>query len=344
MGGLLLWGANASAQGWEPPVSLRETGLYSDWATKTVAADTLSYSPQYPLWTDGAEKARYIRVPAGTWIDATLAEEWQFPVGTRLWKEFRFSGRRIETRYIERTAEGWRYAAYAWTEDQADAPLAPERGTRSVEIRPGVRHAIPGRFDCRACHDGRTTPVLGFTALQLSPDRDPNALHAEAPGPGDVDLALLVARGVVRNLPAALLKTPPRIPARNAGERAALGYLYGNCAMCHNTKGPLASLGLSFDYASGDGRRDAAAIRTAVARPSQFTVPGEAPGHSERIRPGDPDRSALAVRIASRNAVLQMPPLGTQLVDEDAVRLVRQWIANDLGTRHALAPRKETDR
>jgi len=39
--------------------------------------------------------------------------------------------------------------------------------------------------DCRACHEGRTTPVLGFSALQLSPDRDPNAPHAQfhdAPG------------------------------------------------------------------------------------------------------------------------------------------------------------------
>ena len=342
LGALLFRGAPASAQEWEPPASLRDTGLYSDWARKAVAADNLRYSPQYPLWTDGAAKARFVHVPAGRWIDASDPDEWQFPVGTKLWKEFRFHGRRVETRYMER-ADGWHYATYAWNEDESDAPLAPERGQRSLEIKDGVRHAIPGRYDCRACHEGRPTPVLGFTALQLSPDRDPNAVHAERPRPGDVELRALVARGLVRNLPAALLATPPRIPARSAGERAALGYLYGNCAMCHNPRGPLASLGLSFDYAVGPRRDDA--LRTAVGQQSQFTVPGEAPGSSQRVRPGEPDRSALTVRLASRSALVQMPPLGTQLVDDEAVRLVRQWIADDLGTRQAsLAPRKETKR
>jgi hypothetical protein len=343
MGALLLLGGVAAAQEREPPASLRDTGLYSDWDGKTVAADNLRYSPQYPLWTDGAAKARFIHLPAGTWIDASDPDEWQFPVGTKLWKEFRFHGRRVETRYMERAADGWHYATYAWNDDENDAPLAPERGQRSLEIKDGVRHSIPGRYDCRACHEGRPTPVLGVTALQLSPDRDPNAVHAERPRPGDVDLRALAARGLLRNLKAALLATPPRIPARSAGERAALGYLYGNCAMCHNPRGPLTSLGLSFDYAAGARRHDA--LGTAVGRPSQFTVPGETSGASERVRPGEPDKSALAVRLASRSAVVQMPPLGTQLVDDEAVRLVRQWIAEDLGTRQtSLAPRKETKR
>jgi mono/diheme cytochrome c family protein len=342
---LLIWGAAASAAAWEPPASLRETGLYSDWTRRAVAADNLPFSPQYPLWTDGAAKSRFIHLPAGTWIDARDPDAWEFPVGAKLWKEFRFGGRPVETRYIERTADGWQYAAYEWSEDGEEARLAPERGTRSVEIRDGVRHAIPARFDCRICHEGRPTPVLGFTALQLSPDRDPNALHAEPVRPGDLDLAALVARGLVRHLPAGVLAAPPRLPARSAGERAALGYLYGNCAMCHNARGPLASLGLSFDYTLGGGRRDSATLRTTLDRPSDFRVPGAAPGGSQRLHPGDPDQSAVAVRLASRNAVQQMPPLGTQLVDEEAVRLVRQWIADDLGTRHArLAPRKETDR
>ncbi len=340
-GALLLGGAAAAAQEWEPPASLRDTGLYSEWASKTIAPDNLPYSPQYPLWTDGAAKARFIHLPAGAWIDAADPDDWQFPVGTKLWKEFRFRGRRVETRYMERAADGWHYATYAWDEGESAAPLAPERGQRSVEIREGVRHAIPGRYDCRACHEGRPTSVLGFTALQLSPDRDPNALHAERPRPGDLDLQALVSRGLLRNLGATVLAAPPRIPARSASERAALGYLYGNCAMCHNPRGPLSSLGLSFDYAIGHRQPDA--LRSAVGQPSQFTVPGDAPGRSQRVRPGEPDRSALAVRLSSRSAVVQMPPLGTQLVDDEAVRLVRQWIADDLGTRRAgLEPGKET--
>ncbi len=86
-----------------PPATLQETGLYSDWATKTVAPGTLLFSPQYPLWSDGATKTRWMRLPKGTFIDARNPDVWRFPVGTRFWKEFRF-GRRAETRFIERGA------------------------------------------------------------------------------------------------------------------------------------------------------------------------------------------------------------------------------------------------
>ena len=92
------------------PQTLRETGLYADWESKRVADGNLPYSPQYPLWTDGAAKRRWIHLPAGKFIDARKPDAWEFPVGTKLWKEFSF-GRRVETRYIERRASGWVYAS-----------------------------------------------------------------------------------------------------------------------------------------------------------------------------------------------------------------------------------------
>jgi hypothetical protein len=341
---LLLLAATASgAQEWAPPATLQDTGLYADWATKAIRDDDLPYTPQYPLWSDGAVKRRFIHVPPGTWIDASDPDAWRFPVGTKLWKEFRFHDRPVETRYIENTAEGWRYAAYVWSDDESEAVLAPERGiARSVEITDGVHHSIPSRYDCRACHEGRPVPVLGFTALQLSPDRDEGAPHAEPPRPGDLDLRVLVERGLVRGLPHRLLATPPRIAARSSTERAALGYLYANCAMCHNAAGPLSSLGLSLD-AAGQGGRDAAALRSAVGQPSHFRVPGETDGRSERVRPGEPDRSAIVVRMASRAAAIQMPPLGTRLVDEDAVRLIRSWIAGDLAAMGPIGAHQGSD-
>jgi hypothetical protein len=47
----------------------------------------------------------------------------------------------------------------------------------------------------------------------------------------------------------------------------------------------------------------------------------------QRIEPGNPDRSGLMQRVASRYAALQMPPLGTELVDQEAVSLLYRWIA-----------------
>src|SRR5512138_3923951 len=93
------------------PEHLRDTGLYARGSTEEIAAGVLPFSPQYPLWSDGAEKRRWIRLPPGTCIDARAPDRWVFPVGTRLWKEFSL-GRRLETRMLERTRDGWRFATY----------------------------------------------------------------------------------------------------------------------------------------------------------------------------------------------------------------------------------------
>lgn len=310
-----------------PPLRLRDTGLYDDWATKTVGPGKIRFSPQYPLWTDGARKTRWLHLPQGTWIDASDPEAWKFPVGTRFWKEFAF-GRRAETRLIELTRGGWRYATYVWNDDETEAVLAPERGiARGMVIRGNVRHAIPSRSDCTSCHEAGPPRILGFNTLQLSDDRDPNAPHAEPMPEGGMTLGPLVARGLVRGLPRAAVGTAPRIAARTPTERAALGYLYGNCSYCHSRKGQLASLKLSFDYPIARPEPEPPAVRTTVEQVSRFQPASWQ--NAERVCVANPDQSVVVARMASRNPVLQMPPVGTRLVDDAAVALVRKWIAED---------------
>ena len=302
------------------PAHLWDTGLFADPDGTRLAPDVLAYSPQYPLWSDGATKRRWIRLPPGTAIDARDPDAWVFPVGTRLWKEFTL-GRRVETRMLERTRRGWRYATYVWSEDGKDAVLAPEDGIPAVAAA-GTSWTVPGEADCRACHEGQKTPVLGFTALQLSPDRDPGAVHADAPG---VELDTLVARGLLSRAPSSLLTAPPRIAARSADERAAMGYLHANCGICHNAQGPLASLGMDLLYRPSEGTASADRIRASLldARAQR------ALGSSElRIDSGSPEHSLLVQRMRSRDAFTQMPPLGTRTSDREALTLVERWIQN----------------
>ena len=330
----LLLGTVAPAHpgGVSAPERLAETGLYADFAARAIDPANLPFSPQYPLWTDGAAKRRWIRIPAGAAIDASDLDSWIFPTGTRLWKEFSFGGRPVETRYMERAADGsWLYATYQWSADGSEALLAPARGVRGVvETAPGVRHDLPGVWDCRACHEGTPARVLGFGALQLSPDRDPLAPNQQTPEPGSVDLPALVERGLVRGLPVELLGTPPRVDARSAEERAALGYLHGNCSGCHNARGPLANLDFSLEVAVAPARPDLqAALRTATGHEARFRPAAAAPPLL-RIAAGAPENSLLVRRMASREPALQMPPLGTHLVDRQALALVETWI-RDLG-------------
>jgi mono/diheme cytochrome c family protein len=165
--------------------------------------------------------------------------------------------------------------------------------------------------------------VLGFSALQLSPDRDPLAPHADRTA-GLVDLRQLVARGLLSKLPKEFLTHPPRIAAASPAERAALGYLHGNCGNCHNDEGPLAVLDMTLAQRVAAPAPDAV-LRSIVGVQSQF-VPAGAPAGALRLAPGHLGASVIAARMSSRNPLEQMPPLGTSAVDRDAVALVARWI------------------
>lgn len=300
------------------PATLAETGLYADWASKRVAADVVAYAPQYPLWTDGAAKRRWLRLPPGTAIDGRDPDNWQFPVGTRLWKEFGYD-RRVETRYMERVADGWLMATYVFGADEATAVLGPAREiVVTVEGGPESGYAIPGAGDCTTCHDP-SRPVLGLGALQLSDDRDPLAPHAESRAP--VTNTTLIERGLLVGVPDA--SRAPRVAGRTPVERAALGYLYGNCAPCHRSDGPLASLAMSFDDAGE-------ALDTTIGRPSRWRPPGVTA--ALRVRAGEPEHSALLLRLRTDDVAARMPPLGRRAVDADAVALIERWI-DEVGHR-----------
>jgi len=308
------------------PEHLSETGLYADASTRTVDARNLAYSPQYPLWSDGARKVRWVLLPPGKAIDARNPDVWDFPVGTKFWKEFSFAGRRVETRFLWKVAkDDWTIATYAWNEDGTDAVRVPDEGLHDhVEIAPGKRHDIPGVSECKQCHEGRDRiQILGFSALQLSPDRDPLAPHAEPPAPGMVDLAVLVGRKLVSPAPAEW----PRIAAKDATERAALGYLHSNCGSCHDRTTSLASIGMVLRQPCTHGATNPVAETAFLAR-SQLRQPGDPTSDAFRIEPGIPFRSAVVFRMATRNPTRQMPPLGTKIVDQEGLALVERWIAS----------------
>jgi len=322
---LTVGGGNAQQS--KPPTTLEATGLYSDIHSFQVDPKHLAFSPQYPLWTDGATKRRWVWLPPGSAIDASDPDAWKFPVGTRFWKEFSFNGQRVETRYMELQSNNqWLYAAYSWSADGRTAQLVSERGKRGAyPLADGRSHAIPSVNDCKACHQGGRTEVLGFGALQLSPERDAGALHSEIPRALEVDLAELVKRNLLVGLPQSVIDTPPRIVSSSATERAALGYVHGNCGHCHNEEGSLQNLGLSLRHLLGAGVQ--AAVTSTVRRPIKKRAPGQSPDSALRIEPHQPDRSGLLERVASRYPALQMPPLGTEIVDEEAIALLRRWIA-----------------
>jgi hypothetical protein len=321
--------ANAAA---DLPHRLQDTGFYA--AKGDAPSGTPhTFTPQYPLWSDGTEKRRWIYLPPGASIDASDPDAWLFPRGTKFWKEFALGERPVETRFIEHQADGtWQFAAYVWNSAGTEAVLAPNRGVTlsGVPGAPRGRYIVPSRSDCTVCHGSAPVPVLGFSALQLSSDRDPEAAGARPLRDGDVDLRRLVAMGMLRNLPARLVLFPPRIPAATPIERAALGSLHGNCAHCHNTSGNRTPLPLTLAQGVADPIGSyQQVLRSTIGAVSRWRAPHDE-SDAQIIVPGSASSSVLAARMQSRRAATQMPPHGTQLPDVQSIELIHRWITHDL--------------
>ena len=345
--GAIVRATNAETEAPAPvaPRLLSQTGLYSNAAALKVDPRNRTFSPQYPLWSDGASKRRWVRLPEGSKIDVADLAKWELPVGTKFWKEFSFNGRKVETRFLWQIAKGrWVFASYAWNDAQSDALLASESGVAGItEIADGRRHSIPSVTECRACHDSSRTETLGFTALQLSDDRDPNAIHGEPLSPEMLTLKTLVDEDLMTPRRPELATAPPRIDAASPVTRAALGYLSTNCGSCHNRESSIASLGLDLRQNPPGTRNQepgtaAAPECSAVGKRGHWLVP-EAQDASRIINPGHPESSALVRRIKSRRPLSQMPPIGTVIVDRQAVELLTTWVQGNAAEWKDIAAR-----
>lgn len=314
----------------QAPARLSETGLYVPGRVSIVDQRNRPFTPQYPLWSDGAVKRRWVFLPPGTTIDIRDDAAWEFPIGTRFWKEFSFDGRKVETRMLwKATAAQWVTVSYLWNDAQTDAMLASDRGEPSVaSLGPNRRHSVPSANDCLSCHGVKRTEPLGFNPLQLSTDRDPTAIHGEALAPGALTLRTLVDQRLVSPTRTDLLDAPPRIRSTSAQTRSMLGYLAANCGSCHRGDGEIASQMPSLKHSDlRDG--DAVAV-SLVGRGTVWQVPGVREGASVLIDHGTPDASAMLRRMRSRSPSSQMPPLGTVLRDEKAIDALAKWISGDL--------------
>lgn len=286
----------------ELPERLSLTGLYGSETAGVLASDVRAFRPRFELWSDGAEKQRFIWLPPEARIDTSDMDSWQFPVGTKLWKEFTRDGVRVETRLLQRWSDDWVGVAYLWREDGTDAISAPYGAIDAL----GTSHNVPASNECGGCHGGRTSHVLGFSAVQL----------AQPTGPESLNLDELVRLQLVSHAPAGR----PRVPG-NETEQAALGYLHANCSHCHNASRPSRPGSRCFDPDN-----DLDFSLHAQDGPAVSETPTYRTSTNDDIEPGRPDSSRLLELVSHRGRFKQMPPLGTEVVDTAAVALLSRWI------------------
>jgi hypothetical protein len=292
-------------------------GLYADVATKLVASNVRRYAPALVLWSDGAGKQRWIHLPEGGKIDATDPNNWEFPVGTKFFKEFRVEGRRVETRIFQKIREDrWSRATYAWNRDESAAIRSFGEDVGDVKIA-GQPYHIPTGGECEQCHGGRRDRVLGFEAIALG-----------LPGAEGVTLKTLVDEDLIEPAP---IRT--QLSFGDDGTDLAaemLGYTHMNCGVCchnsnENADAFASGLFMKLDVNELDGRP------VNNFEPIQLLVDQTAKtlrwGDRKRVVPGDPEASLLYQLITSRAGPKeQMPPIATQVVDSKHADVVRRWI------------------
>lgn len=332
------------------PRKLSETGLFASTKDHRPAKGLIPYSVNSPLWSDGAEKERFIALPGESQIEVdevvyphgpTYADPgWRFPDGAVLVKTFSLdmkagdpsTRKRLETRILQHRkmpgnddeygAQYWFGYTYVWNEEQTDAELlGPEGLDREFTVEDPatsggsrtVQWRFPSRSECTLCHTMAAKYILGVTTLQMNKDHNYGGVVAN-------QLATLEHLGVFKE---PLAERPEELPRlvdyRDESQDLHLrarSYMHSNCAHCHRIWG---GGNAEFELQASIPLTDTKAVNTL---PGQGTFGLADP---RIIVPGDPGRSLILHRM-ELTGLGRMPHIASRMVDQQAADLLRDWI------------------
>lgn len=300
----------------ELPASLAAYGFFAGGADKPSPA-LLPYALRTPLFTDYAEKQRFLYLPPGEKFGVGADGRLQFPVGSALIKSFGYhdaSGKLniIETRLLLHRAEGWVALPYVWNADGSDAVLKVGGARKPVEFskpdgtKMAISYSVPNKNQCKQCHSTKDSVMpVGPVWQNLSFANAKARLAFEARGAAPAKLAA----------PEAKWDDPKSGPL----EARSLAYLRVNCGHCHKPTGSASNSGLFYD----DHERNPAALGIGK-RP---VAAGRGSGNFNFvIEPGHPERSILIFRMKSTDPGIAMPELGRATAHDEGVALLEAWI------------------
>ncbi len=307
------------------PATLSATGAFTNLPNLTPRAGLIPYKPNSPLYSDGAEKQRWLAVPndgdantEGEKIRYSADGSFDLPPGGVLIKHFALPTddanaavtSAVETRFLVRTAQAWYPLTYRWRADGSDADLITTSSSVPVDVpirtvAGGLRTqrwTIPSNSDCFRCHNSSAGYVLGLTSRQLAGE-----LLYPTTGRVAHQLHTLNAAGLLApTLSAAELNSleasQPITNAQASLDSRARSYLDANCSHCHRPGGGhwefdlRSSKSLIFQKILGD-----------IITADSFNA------------------SAIHARL-NRTDAISMPPLGRSVIDTAGLALIKEWI------------------
>jgi uncharacterized repeat protein (TIGR03806 family) len=291
----------------------------------------IPYTVNTPLFSNYAEKLRFIRLPEGSSAVYNDSASFEFPVGTILIKNFYYpidfrkpeKGRRIlETRLLVLQEEGWEAWPYTWNEEQTEAYYDPAGETKDIVYtnaagkKISTRYVIPNKNQCKGCHArGKEMKPIGTSARQLNGDLQYSSGKEN-------QLEYWKNAGMLTSLPD--LAIAPKLavwndPSSGDLNARARAYLDANCGHCHSRSGPANTSGLFLNIDEKDK------THLGVNKPPVAAGRGAGDLHVD-IVPGQPQRSILVFRMKTNDPAIAMPEIGREQVDKEGVELIEEWI------------------
>jgi CHRD domain/Dockerin type I domain len=173
------------------PATLSATAAFADLATLTPHPGMVPFTVNAALWSDGADKIRWIALP----FDGTVGSpgspkiafsesgKWAFPDGTVWVKHFQIKVnetsneiRRLETRFVVRDSQGNLFGnSYKWRADGSDADLVTEDGvadlpltiTKADNSTQTQTWKFPRPSECLQCHNNANAGDVNGTGQAL---------------------------------------------------------------------------------------------------------------------------------------------------------------------------------
>jgi len=315
-----------------PKETLSEYGFFSgNMADQLPVAGIVPYQLNTPLFSDYAEKLRFIQLPPGGKVQYDSLYVFDFPVGTTIIKTFYFphdfrhpeKGRRLmETRLLVHEASGWKAWEYIWNDEQTEAVLEVAGDKKPVKWidkngqTVAFDYVMPNINQCKGCHNtNEVMEPIGPSARQLNG-------HFNYPSGSENQLQHWINAGILTGLTDTA--QAPRSPVWNDPRTGSVAlrartWLDINCAHCHKPNGPAKTSGLFLDIHETDPTK-IGILKTPVAA-------GRGSGNLlYDIVPGNPDASILIHRMESTDPGVMMPELSRKLTHKEGVALVREWI------------------
>jgi uncharacterized repeat protein (TIGR03806 family) len=313
-----------------PPTKLSAYGLFSDASAKTPSPGVHLYNLNTALFSDYADKRRYVYVPEGQSITYEADGAFKFPIGSVLVKTFEYHAkladkaspvRTIETRLLVHTRTGWEGRPYIWNADGTEAVLTPVGGPIPVEVEDlagkplSIAYRVPNQNQCKTCHlsDGALSPI-GPKAANLN--RDVNVAGTQIN-----QLSHWTTLGILKGAPG------PATAPRNAdfsdislsAEARSRAWLDINCGHCHKADGSASNTGLYLTATTTDPAQLGIGRRPVSAGKGSGELLFD-------VVPHHPEQSILYHRITSTEPGVAMPELGRTIVHQEAAAVIRQWI------------------